>query len=553
MSEDEKYSNNLADAGKTRHLSGSYKKMKYASGGSLGRGRQRHDLNTISSHNNDDQEDDDDDDNDGDESDNNHRHHSMQRVVSSSSKLKNNSADAGELVLMMLDGEDDEVFVNSNNQSSSGNSNKDTTTAKLAAKLAKAAKKKQKQQSELIASASNSSTNAAADPNKDAQAAHNPQQHVRRPMNAFMIFSQRERPLIHQHFPNCDNRAVSKMLGERWYALPTAEKLQFHEAATQLKHEHFRANPDWKWRNKLERTVSSTANSATSSDMSSPHSSPEKKKPSLSHPAKKLKTSSLTTSTAAGFIDHQLRHPPSASNSSSGILGASLNGTSFQLPSLTTQISCGNDSGFKSSSESFLNTSSSSSSSSSSDICHEKLKDVQLAESEGKVPIMIDYNSHQISGSESGNEDETAKSLHTQIRPKAIKLSPALASSSTVKANETGLLVCSNGASPSASLSSISSPISPSSSPSAAAAASIDGLELRFKPSGAAFKSIHSASNTSVLAGSLPPSETKNEEESPKSSATNNDENVMRFFSTKKSSSPILLAQALSSNIGKCA
>lgn len=74
--------------------------------------------------------------------------------------------------------------------------------------------------------------------------------HVRRPMNAFMIFSQRERPLIHQEHPNCDNRAVSKMLGKRWYSLNSGEKKKYHEIASQLKREHFKANPNWKWRNK---------------------------------------------------------------------------------------------------------------------------------------------------------------------------------------------------------------------------------------------------------------------------------------------------------------
>lgn len=74
--------------------------------------------------------------------------------------------------------------------------------------------------------------------------------HVRRPMNAFMIFSQKERPLIHQEFPNCDNRAVSKMLGKRWYSLNSCEKKKYHEIASQLKRDHFKANPNWKWRNK---------------------------------------------------------------------------------------------------------------------------------------------------------------------------------------------------------------------------------------------------------------------------------------------------------------
>ena len=78
-------------------------------------------------------------------------------------------------------------------------------------------------------------------------------------MNAFMIFSQRERPLIHQQYPNCDNRAVSKMLGERWYSLGKSDKADFHKLASKLKQEHFKANPDWKWRNKLEKQKSAYA------------------------------------------------------------------------------------------------------------------------------------------------------------------------------------------------------------------------------------------------------------------------------------------------------
>lgn len=36
-------------------------------------------------------------------------------------------------------------------------------------------------------------------------------QHIRRPMNAFMIFSKRHRALVHQRHPNSDNRTVSKV------------------------------------------------------------------------------------------------------------------------------------------------------------------------------------------------------------------------------------------------------------------------------------------------------------------------------------------------------
>lgn len=59
--------------------------------------------------------------------------------------------------------------------------------------------------------------------------------HIRRPMNAFMIFSKRHRALVHQRHPNQDNRTVSKILGEWWYALGPNEKQQYHDLAFQVK------------------------------------------------------------------------------------------------------------------------------------------------------------------------------------------------------------------------------------------------------------------------------------------------------------------------------
>lgn len=58
--------------------------------------------------------------------------------------------------------------------------------------------------------------------------------HIRRPMNAFMIFSKRHRALVHQRHPNQDNRTVSKILGEWWYALGAREKQQYHDLAFQV-------------------------------------------------------------------------------------------------------------------------------------------------------------------------------------------------------------------------------------------------------------------------------------------------------------------------------
>ncbi|XP_034132844.1 putative transcription factor capicua isoform X7 [Drosophila guanche] len=84
---------------------------------------------------------------------------------------------------------------------------------------------------------------------------------IRRPMNAFMIFSKKHRKMVHKKHPNQDNRTVSKILGEWWYALKPEQKAQYHELATVVKDEHFKQHPEWKWCNK-DRRKSSTSTAA---------------------------------------------------------------------------------------------------------------------------------------------------------------------------------------------------------------------------------------------------------------------------------------------------
>lgn len=71
---------------------------------------------------------------------------------------------------------------------------------------------------------------------------------IRRPMNAFMIFSKRHRYLVHKQFPNHDNRMVSKILSEWWYAFPPEPKQMYYAMADDIRRTHFKNNPGWSWR-----------------------------------------------------------------------------------------------------------------------------------------------------------------------------------------------------------------------------------------------------------------------------------------------------------------
>lgn len=78
-------------------------------------------------------------------------------------------------------------------------------------------------------------------------------------MNAFMIFSKKHRKLVHKKHPNQDNRTVSKILGEWWYALTPEEKAPYNELASSYKDAHFKLHPEWKWCSKDRRKSSSSS------------------------------------------------------------------------------------------------------------------------------------------------------------------------------------------------------------------------------------------------------------------------------------------------------
>lgn len=61
-----------------------------------------------------------------------------------------------------------------------------------------------------------------------------PSHHARRPMNAFLIFCKRHRPIVRERYPHLENRAVTKILGEWWANLEREEKASYTELAAQV-------------------------------------------------------------------------------------------------------------------------------------------------------------------------------------------------------------------------------------------------------------------------------------------------------------------------------
>jgi len=72
--------------------------------------------------------------------------------------------------------------------------------------------------------------------------------HVKRPMNAFMVWSQMERREIVKNAPDTHNAEISKTLGKCWKLLTEEQRKPYRDEAERLKELHNREYPDYKYR-----------------------------------------------------------------------------------------------------------------------------------------------------------------------------------------------------------------------------------------------------------------------------------------------------------------